>query len=149
MLSKSPLYFADYFMVTPLEATTAALEVHDKGWQPPPEAVIRLAVQLASALQHVHGHGEQASSLSCCSVPRLQLRGCHQADKRVLHAGIVHRDVKPANLLLDAQEGVKLADFGIAELAAVLRQEGEQRSTLVGATKPSGGFHKRWDLALP
>ena len=32
-------------------------------------------------------------------------------------AGIVHRDVKPANLLLDAQDRCAVADFGIARLA--------------------------------
>lgn len=50
----------------------------------PWEDVIRYGVQICGALEHAHGEG------------------------------VIHRDLKPGNLLLDLRDRIKLSDFGIA-----------------------------------
>jgi eukaryotic-like serine/threonine-protein kinase len=55
----------------------------------PVDRVLRWLEQAAEALDHAHGHG------------------------------VVHRDVKPGNLLLDREENVHVADFGIASAAGM------------------------------
>jgi len=59
-----------------------------------PSAVAEIGARLADALAHVHGRG------------------------------IVHRDVKPANILLDRAGRPRLADFGIARLDGATRMTG-------------------------
>jgi len=50
----------------------------------PPERAVRIALQICGALDYIHGQG------------------------------VVHRDLKPENIMIDADDRIKLIDFGIA-----------------------------------
>ena len=63
-----------------------------------------------------------AAARAVCAGALRGLRHLHDG------CGVVHRDVKAANLLLAADGAVKLADFGIAKLQA----EAAKTSTLIG-----------------
>ncbi|HEV2462123.1 MAG TPA: protein kinase [Ktedonobacterales bacterium] len=75
--------------------------------QLPPDEAVRVVQQIASALGAAHA------------------------------LGLVHRDVKPGNILLDAEGNALLTDFGIARPLTELRQAGVAR-TLAKTGMPIG-----------
>ncbi|KAL6272558.1 hypothetical protein ACE6H2_023250 [Prunus campanulata] len=72
--------------------------------------------------------------LHCFPFPAKALQYLH-------HLGIVHRDVKPANILMDKDLYPHLADFGLAEYKKDLR--GVSIGNWRSSGKPTGGFHKK------
>ena len=67
------------------------------------ERSLRIALAICEALDHIHGRG------------------------------VVHRDLKPENILLDANDGIKIVDFGIAYTAAARRLTFGRFSELMGS----------------
>ncbi len=89
-----------YFAMEYVNGETVAERVKRQGPLPEKEA-LSICVQVARALQHAHSR-----------------------------AGIIHRDVKPQNILLDCEGHVKLADLGLAR--ETLQQD--HSATLEGTT---------------
>ncbi|KAF9664523.1 hypothetical protein SADUNF_Sadunf16G0027600 [Salix dunnii] len=93
------------------ESGNLSEKLHVEEWSPNMDQVFIITVQLAKALQYLHNHE------------------------------IVHRDVKPANILLDENLCPHLADFGLAEYQKNLK--GVSLENWRSSGKPTGGFHKK------
>ena len=65
-------------------------------------------ITLRDYLDH-HGHLSVKESVNCA---RQVLRALHAAHSR----GVVHRDIKPGNILITTEGRIKITDFGIARL---------------------------------
>jgi eukaryotic-like serine/threonine-protein kinase len=94
-----------------------------------PYAVIEY-VEGRPLVEHCRAHG-------CDLAERLRLFG--QVCDAVAHAHrnlVVHRDLKPGNILVGADGRVKLLDFGIAKLLDVRDQGGEQSAAADSTRAP-------------
>jgi len=70
------------------------------------------------------------SAQQLLDVARQIAEGLHEAHQ----AGIVHRDIKPGNIMLDAKGRVKILDFGLAVLGGRERAPEEAEETFITRT---------------
>ena len=82
-----------YFLVMDLVRGCAAHHLHRDG-PLPPAALLDIGVQVCEGLSHIHG----------------------LCDDDGWPLGLVHRDIKPGNLLIDTTHRVRIVDLGIARL---------------------------------
>ncbi|MGW4213767.1 serine/threonine-protein kinase [Lentzea sp. NPDC004789] len=94
------------WLVTEYLAARSLEELVDDGGPMPEERVRRIGAQLASALADMHSRG------------------------------IVHRDIKPGNVLVTADDVAKLTDLGIARWTEVTRTGGAQLTGTLGYVAP-------------
>jgi len=88
------------------------LEIYDFSGEGSSEAYIAAELLTGPTLkQWREGRGEVPAEIAACAVIQVA-----QALEAAHAAGIVHRDVKPENVLLHENRELKLTDFGIADM---------------------------------
>ena len=96
------------------------------------------------SMEYVRGESARTLSRRLGALPESLCRHvalqCLAALEALHAAGVVHRDVKPSNLMIDEHEQVKLADLGIARVAR--RDEDPPMTT-------EGEFVGTWHYASP
>ncbi|MEA3327966.1 MAG: serine/threonine-protein kinase [Chloroflexota bacterium] len=98
----------------------AIVPVYDFGYHDEQPYMVSRFMRGGSLLEKITAEGPLSFGLSLDIVQRI-CSGLAYAHEK----GIVHRDIKPGNILFDEQENAYIADFGIAKLA-------ESTSTLTG-----------------
>jgi serine/threonine protein kinase len=89
-------------------------------------AYIAMAYVNGPTLEKILASDSPLSGFNMLRILRQTAAGLDYAHGR----GIVHRDVKPGNIMTDEDGAVKIADFGIAKIAAVSNMT--ETSTVVG-----------------